>query len=363
MKLNFLVLVLGAMATGCSDPRSTDDEATATAPIIGGATDTTDSSVVALYAQTKSSGALCTASVIAPTVLLTAAHCVAPSEVGAGATFVVLPSGNLNISVAERWSVKETHFDPAFDPTRITGGHDIAVVILDEPVKLAPLAVNRDDIASLVGQKVKLVGYGVTDGTTQTGAGIKRSVNAVVDAVDDKLVQVGGNGRDTCQGDSGGPALATLNGRQVIVGVTSFGQAGCGGGGYDTRVDRYATFLAPYVEAHEPGGAEHEPNDSSNDASELGVGVTHGALSTGDVDWYQFTVPGPSSYAVSLSSTRASSTFRVYKLSPSGALSSVGTPASDTLTRTSQDGGVYFVKVSDDGHRHPDAGDYRLTLR
>ncbi|MEO6950576.1 MAG: trypsin-like serine protease [Polyangia bacterium] len=364
MKLNALVLVLGAVAAGCESPQST--ESATAAPIIGGTADSTDSSVVALYAQTKTSGALCTASVIAPTVLLTAAHCVAPGEIGQGATFVALPSGNLNESTTERWTVKETHFDPAFDATRITSGHDIAVVILDEPVKLAPLAVNQADIASLVGSKVRLVGYGVNDGTAQTGAGIKRSVSALVDTVDDKLIQIGGNGKDTCQGDSGGPALATIGGKKVIVGVTSFGQAGCGGGGYDTRVDRYAAFLAPYLDdgASTSAGAEREPNDSSAHANEMAVGSTRGALSTkGDVDWFQFTVPGPSSYTVMLSSARASATFRVYKLAESGALSSVGTPDGDTLSRTSLDGGVYYVKVSDDGHAHTDAGDYTLELR
>lgn len=364
MKLDLLVLALGALAAGCEAPQST--ESTTAAPIIGGTTDSTDTSVVALYAQTKTSGALCTASVVAPTVLLTAAHCVAPSEIGPGATFCALPSGNLNESTAERWAVKATHFDPAFDASRITNGHDIAVVVLAEPVKLTPLEVNQADIRSLVGSKVRLVGYGVNDGSAQTGAGIKRSVNAVVDAVDDQLLQIGGNGKDTCQGDSGGPALTTIGGKKVIVGVTSFGQAGCGGGGYDTRVDRYAAFLAPYLlgEASTPVVAESEPNDSSSDANDIDVGVTHGALSgAGDIDWFAFTAPGPSTYTVTLSSTRPSATFRVYKLSPSGGLSSVGTPDSDTLTRTSLDGGIYYVKVSDDGHTHADAGDYTLGLR
>src|SRR5215470_4678966 len=95
-----LLMISSAYVAGCGDPRSAS-EAQTEAAIIGGTTDTGDPSVVALFAHQPGAqnGALCTASVIAPTVLLTAAHCVDPAEVGQGAVFEVLPVANLQTQV------------------------------------------------------------------------------------------------------------------------------------------------------------------------------------------------------------------------------------------------------------------------
>src|SRR6267142_4741929 len=55
-------------------------------PIIGGTNDTGDPSIVLLIAQPKGSqgAGLCTASLISPHVLLTAAHCVDPAVITQG---------------------------------------------------------------------------------------------------------------------------------------------------------------------------------------------------------------------------------------------------------------------------------------
>jgi len=363
------LIVFAASGTGCA-PTPPDD--VSSSAIVGGKTDTGDPSVVALSASTSQGGALCTASVIAPTVLLTAAHCVLPSEVGPHATFVVLPSDDVNKDTTEQLAVKETHYDPAFDIDQLQNGHDIAVVILEKPTTLTPLPVSTTSPASLVGKSVRLVGYGLGCAAAQTGAGVKRQVTTTVDSVDARLMQVGGNGKDTCNGDSGGPALATIGGKETIVGITSFGDASCGSGGYDTRVDLYGAFLGKYLHgsASTGGGStssEKEPNDTTAQANELPEGSIDGALSTdGDVDWFTFTVPGPSKYELQLTAARTSTTFRVYKLSAAGNLSSVGiADAMDgvrELDKSSTEGGIYYVKVYDDGKSHTDDGSYTLTL-
>jgi secreted trypsin-like serine protease len=364
------LVVFAASGTGCAPPPPPDESSGAA--IVGGKTDTGDPSVVALYASTSQGGALCTASVIAPTVLLTAAHCVLPSEVGANATFTVLPSDDLNTSTTQQLAVKETHYDPDFDINQLENGHDIAVVILAKATTLAPLAVGHADPSALVGQSVRLVGYGLDNAAAQTGAGVKRMVTAPIDDVSARLIQIGGNGKDTCNGDSGGPALATVGGKQTIIGITSFGDSSCGSGGYDTRVDLYGSFLSKYVGSSSGSTSgsqtEKEPNDGSSQANELADGDLDGVLgAVGDVDWFTFTVPGPSAYSLSLTAARKSTTFRVYKMSAAGNLSSLGVAADadgvHTFDKNSAEGGIYYVKVYDDGAKHTDDGSYTLTLK
>jgi secreted trypsin-like serine protease len=101
---------------------------------------------------------------------------------------------------------------------------------------------------NLIGQPVRLIGYGVNNGAAQTGAGTKRQVTTKLDAFNDQLLQIGDIRHQTCNGDSGGPALMNINGLATIVGVTSFGQQFCGGnGGFDTRVDTQLAFLGQFV--------------------------------------------------------------------------------------------------------------------
>ena len=124
------------MACGRVDEPSpvTQEDAT----VIGGETDTGDPGVVAVYAQQPGSdaGFLCTGSVIAPTVILTAAHCVSPSETGRGATFTVLTSANINRGGGQQLAVREVHANPLWSTRNLAGGHDQGIVILGEPTSL-----------------------------------------------------------------------------------------------------------------------------------------------------------------------------------------------------------------------------------
>src|SRR6187551_2390321 len=72
--------VLVALAFGCSanGPQLSDD-GVETAPIVGGANDSTDKQV---FAISINESALCSGSLIAPNLVLTARHCVAPISGG-----------------------------------------------------------------------------------------------------------------------------------------------------------------------------------------------------------------------------------------------------------------------------------------
>jgi secreted trypsin-like serine protease len=256
---------LGFVLAACSagSPIAAVSEA-----IVAGKADSADSSVVLWYAQAQgaTTASLCTAEVISAHVVLTAAHCVSPDSVGPGVGFAIMPladiaqAGNGNFTV-----VDETHYDPAFvnDITAIQNqGHDIAVGIFKNPIGIAPLSYNHTTFGkSYVGQSARIVGYGVTvggDPPDTTSAGVRRVGSAKVTAVNDVGITLVGKTNDDCEGDSGGPGLIKVAGKEVIAGVTSYGDKKCtlADGAVDTNVTSYTAFIDQYVDAVDPPTAQ-----------------------------------------------------------------------------------------------------------
>jgi secreted trypsin-like serine protease len=254
MKQRTLLFSLLAAFTFTACVQDGDDEASSDEDIIGGAVDNGDPSVVALFAHQpgQNQGSLCTASVISPTVLLTAAHCVDPREVGQGNVFEAFSGTRFDATAKRLPAVKETHFDPQFNPNNLGGGHDVGIVILSAATNLKPLPFNKAALpGNEVGKSVRLVGFG-TNTHTGAGAGTKRVATTAVDALNALLVQIGSSNKQTCHGDSGGPAFQVINGVETIVGLTSFGTdfsqtQQCFNGGVDTRVDAVNAFISQFA--------------------------------------------------------------------------------------------------------------------
>src|SRR5689334_21679564 len=105
MKLIRTGLCLGLLLAGCQagtvDDPSSGDSAD---PIIGGASDTGDPAVVMLRGTF---GGFCTGTLVSPTVVLTAAHCVE----GGDTTSVGFGTNGNSRTVA----AKETHYNPNWD--------------------------------------------------------------------------------------------------------------------------------------------------------------------------------------------------------------------------------------------------------
>jgi V8-like Glu-specific endopeptidase len=378
-------------AVGCAQPREPPSVIIEeTDSIVGGSTDTGDPSVVAVYGEQpdSQSGFLCTGSVIAPSVILTAAHCVSPLETGAGAQFTVITSADVDQSDGQQLAVSAVHANPLWNPDNLEGGHDQGIVILSEPTSLRPLPINRQSLArSLLGRPARIVGYGLDDGSRQTGAGVKRQAITTLGAILTNLILVGDSRRGTCNGDSGGPAFMNIAGVETIVGTTSYGNAECTDGGFDARVDTDLAFIDEYLqtECHpscdgrscgsdgcgdscgscatgdicsadgqclpptggcDGGGLEREPNDTALLANGLCTDRTsRGTVATtGDADWFTWNVNADSVYTVSLSPASSDPALRVYKISATGRLSFIGD--GPTVSRHTDLGGNYVARIN-----------------
>lgn len=230
---------------------------TETSAIVGGQDTTDQPAVIMSVAHQPGSmlATICTGVVISPHVVLTAAHCVSPANVGANAIFNLFEKENLNLaSSADLLPVASVDFDPQYDAKNFSNGYDLGVVVSPNVLTPAPLPLNRKGLTkSLIGQAATLIGYGERGADLANTAGIKREVQSQLDGYDDKFGRFGMEGATACEGDSGGPALMTLDGVLKIVGVVSFGDPTCTQSVAYSRVDAYLPWIDSKVQAFDPG--------------------------------------------------------------------------------------------------------------
>src|SRR5690242_12289508 len=127
MRLGTLTLLLAGCTAGNGVGLVQED-------IVGGTDDAGDPAVVALYMTVpgQPGGSLCTAEVVSPHVLLTAAHCTGGENpaTAANAHWQVYLGNDFALATqASLLPVKEAHFDPAFDIHNLPAGHDVGVVV------------------------------------------------------------------------------------------------------------------------------------------------------------------------------------------------------------------------------------------
>jgi hypothetical protein len=230
------------VSSGCGDEQKHEAQEVATLrqDIKGGERDSTNSWAVGLFST--SSGGVCSGTLIAPNLVLTAQHCVSQIESeqvicgqtsfgqthAASSTFVTtepfLTRDGDNYTVAREILVP--------DGTGDMCGEDIALIILRTKIpssEATPIEPRLDE--PVVRSEVySAIGFGhVGDGS---GAGVRR-------ILEDLSIQCEGSNcqswtsvqsteflgdEGTCQGDSGGPAIDD-QGR--VLGALSRGAAGC----------------------------------------------------------------------------------------------------------------------------------------
>jgi secreted trypsin-like serine protease len=237
------------MAFGCGVEEESDETESTESEIIGGSLDNGHPAVVAVTFQSTAGSFICTGTLITPTAVVTAAHCLLPSPGHPAYTNWQVAVGS-SVSSAAIFPVVKAYPHPEYQPGVTGVGNDAAVLLLGSPVNgIRPLAFNRRPLGtSLEGQNLTLVGYGNDNGQNGTGNGVKRTATVRITDVRNEELDAGMPGRTTCQGDSGGPWLMRRNRQWVIVGLTAYGPVGCTDAGSATRVDRVADFVMSVLE-------------------------------------------------------------------------------------------------------------------
>lgn len=194
-------------------------------------------------------GSQCSGALIAPDVVLTAAHCLSNPT----GNFYVL--GGLQPLQTALFTIlaSEVHLHPDFDPVSIS--HDIGILVLSSAAPATPLPWRVPDAGFYApGTLVSILGFG---GTTPSGndAGIRRIGGASIEqTTTGEFVTDNTTGQGMCAGDSGGPALTTDEIiPPTIIGVASYGDQLCAQFSVFDRTDANAAFIAQFVP--EPGAA------------------------------------------------------------------------------------------------------------
>ncbi|HZF55505.1 MAG TPA: DNA/RNA non-specific endonuclease [Polyangiaceae bacterium] len=255
-----------AASARSGDPASPESALASMEKIIGGFEIGADEFPSCCCLDLEGYGWGCSGVLIAPQVIISAAHCEAAGRIRralvAGASVPQEPG-----APGEELTVRAVIVHPGYQSGRAPHD-DLVVAILHRPSSTKPVRVaTRAEVAEA--SSIIAAGFGNTDSRGKLGFGRKRQAKLplapvpAIEQLDDykRLARVlgyspryefvagrKGLGVDTCKGDSGGPVYVRVGDTFKLAGVTSRGtqeaQNVCGDGGIYTLVAEYQSWIA-----------------------------------------------------------------------------------------------------------------------
>lgn len=235
----------------------------------------------------------CSGVIVAPTIVLTARHCVSKTaegglactkegtSLGGGGVLSDHPPNDLAILVGPKasFSFSARGKKVIHDGAKNLCNHDFAIILLDKPITGTPIAPIRLNNPPTKGDLVTAVGWGTSD---SPGIARRHRTDIPITAVGPASYRSSGVGpaefaigEGICSGDSGGPAFDQKTG--AVVGLVSRGGNGNPSpssavdscidtadyktANFYTRTDGFKDMiLAAFAEAGEKVWAEGEPD-------------------------------------------------------------------------------------------------------
>jgi hypothetical protein len=249
------VLAIAAIASACS----VDRMATGSSAIIGGDT-SGPSEFPATGMLVVGNRLACTATLIAPDVALTAAHCLKPPVFGSfGFSLDTDASDGIDNVIPASLTHQHPDFDDGVEPfVDLAVRNDVGVIILEQPildVSPAQLDTPLFDTALDPGNELSMCGYGWIYWYTGTQP-LKRDAQVFVDhslAYEFSTTPVD---PQPCIGDSGAPLFINSPDGPRIVGLVSRAVGTsemCNTGAIITRVGPYAQWIDDASRDRDPG--------------------------------------------------------------------------------------------------------------
>ncbi|MDQ8728572.1 trypsin-like serine protease [Bradyrhizobium sp. LHD-71] len=214
--------------------------ATTAHAIVGGGVPSADGIGRNVVTIVGSRGNFCSGTMIAPSIVLTAAHCVQ-----SGATYKIVEYDAQR--TPQLRDIAQIAAHPQFNLQTMLAHRataDVALLRLASPLAAArqPPPIGTPRVPITVGGRFTVAGIGVTLRGDGKSGGVVRAASLAATGkpgnlqirLVDPLADGKREGLGACTGDSGGPVFEDQQGRAILIGVMSWstgpnGTAGCGG--------------------------------------------------------------------------------------------------------------------------------------